>query len=262
MESPEIITNETVKREVPTAGTLVKTAPALAALAGPIDSSVSIYATEASFKLAQRTMQSLIGSAVVPDMYRNNLPNALAAYELANRMGLSVQTVMQNLDIIHGRPSWKSAFIVSAVNSCGKFGSLRFEYVGEPGTNEWGCRAYARDLVEGDIVKGPTVTIAIAKKEGWYDRKGSKWQSMPELMLSYRAATWFGRLYAPQILNGMQTADEIIDINYETVGVSRGSDRRAALNARLFSAPAAVEAVDYSDAVDVESEPINDELGI
>jgi len=35
---------------------------------------------------------------------------------------------------------------------------------------------------------------------------------MPELMLKYRAAAFFGRLYAPEVLMGMQTSEEVIDI--------------------------------------------------
>jgi len=34
---------------------------------------------------------------------------------------------------------------------------------------------------------------------------------MPELMLRYRAATFFGRLYAPDVLMGMRTAEELVD---------------------------------------------------
>lgn len=36
---------------------------------------------------------------------------------------------------------------------------------------------------------------------------------MPQLMLMYRAAAFFGRVYCPEILNGMHTADEIQDIS-------------------------------------------------
>ena len=35
---------------------------------------------------------------------------------------------------------------------------------------------------------------------------------MPELMFQYRAASFFGRLYAPDILKGMQTVDEVKDV--------------------------------------------------
>jgi hypothetical protein len=51
----------------------------------------------------------------------------------------------------------------------------------------------------------------MAKAEGWVSRKGSKWATMPELMLMYRAASFFGRLYAPEVLMGMHSMEEIQD---------------------------------------------------
>jgi hypothetical protein len=32
--------------------------------------------------------------------------------EIANRMGMGIFQVMQNLNVIHGRPSWSSQFII------------------------------------------------------------------------------------------------------------------------------------------------------
>jgi len=52
----------------------------------------------------------------------------------------------------------------------------------------------------------------MAAAEGWATKAGSKWKTMPELMLRYRAAAFFGRLYAPDILMGMQTAEEAVDV--------------------------------------------------
>jgi hypothetical protein len=57
----------------------------------------------------------------------------------------------------------------------------------------------------------------MAKKEGWFNRNGSKWQTMPELMLRYRAATFFSRLYCPEITMGMHSREEVEDITYEEV---------------------------------------------
>jgi hypothetical protein len=54
--------------------------------------------------------------------------------------------------------------------------------------------------------------MEMAKAEGWIDKTGSKWKTMPELMLKYRAAAFFGRLYAPEIMMGLYSADEIVDI--------------------------------------------------
>jgi hypothetical protein len=54
--------------------------------------------------------------------------------------------------------------------------------------------------------------MEMAKLEGWLDKPGSKWKTMPELMLKYRAAAFFGRLYAPEIMMGLYSADEVVDI--------------------------------------------------
>ena len=62
----------------------------------------------------------------------------------------------------------------------------------------------------GKNIKGSTVSIAMAKAEGW--TRNSKWRTMPEQMLKYRAATFFGRQYIPDLLLGVQTSEEVVDI--------------------------------------------------
>ena len=55
----------------------------------------------------------------------------------------------------------------------------------------------------------------MAKKEGWYSKSGSKWQTMPELMLAYRASAFFARVHVPEALMGISTAEENEDISKE-----------------------------------------------
>ena len=55
----------------------------------------------------------------------------------------------------------------------------------------------------------------MAKKEGWYSKSGSKWQSMPIQMMMYRAGAFFGRVHGPDILMGLPLADEMNDIKKE-----------------------------------------------
>jgi hypothetical protein len=52
----------------------------------------------------------------------------------------------------------------------------------------------------------------MAAAEGWTTKKASKWLTMPELMLQYRAAAFFGRVYCPEILNGLYSEQEVTDI--------------------------------------------------
>ena len=177
--------------------------------------SVSVYENEKSFEHAQRIAKSLAQAELVPNEYKNNIPNTLIAIEIANRIGASPMMVMQNLNIINGKPSWSSTFIISAINNCGKFSPLQFEVSGSGATLT--CYAHTKDLKSGNILKGPKVTMQMAKAEGWLDKKGSKWLTMPELMIMYRSATFFGRLYCPEILMGMQSVDEVIDITHQEI---------------------------------------------
>jgi hypothetical protein len=163
-----------------------------------------------TFELVQRQAKALSMSSLVPDNFKNNIPNCIIALEMASRMNASPMAVMQNIYIVHGKPSWSSQFIISCINSCGKFSPLRFEMIGEG--DDATCFARAEDVATGHRIEGPPVSIAMAKKEGWFSKNGSKWQTMPELMLRYRAATFFGRLYCPEMLMGMHTRDEIEDM--------------------------------------------------
>jgi hypothetical protein len=170
----------------------------------------------AGFELMQRGAKAFAASSLVPQAYQNNVPNCIIALELAQRIGASPLMVAQNLYVVHGRPSWSAQFLIAAVNQCGRFTALQYEWSGKANTDEWTCRAWAKDKATGDRVQGPAVSIAMAKKEGWYAKNGSKWQSIPELMLMYRAATFFARTNAPELTMGLSTDDEareIIDVH-------------------------------------------------
>lgn len=160
------------------------------------------------FEVAQRMAKALVTSDLVPEQFRGpeKLGNALIALELAQRIGASPMAVMQNIHIIHGRPSWSASFIIAALNSCGRFSPLRFKTAGTG--DEKTCVAWAYDVSTKEVLEGPEVSIAMAKAEGWATKAGSKWKSMPDLMLRYRAAAFFGRLYAPDVLSGMSTSEE------------------------------------------------------
>lgn len=185
------------------------------------EQSVELTPSEGAFSVqgfdhAQRVAKMLSSSSLIPEQYRGNIQNTMIALEMANRIGASPLMVMQNLYIVHGRPSWSSSFIIAALNSCRKFSPLRFEISGDG--DEFGCRAWAYDLTNNnERIEGPKVTMKMAKSEGWVDKNGSKWKTMPELMMRYRAAAFFGRLYAPEIMMGMQTAEEVIDITPQEI---------------------------------------------
>ena len=175
--------------------------------------SVSVGLTSLQgFELAQRAAKLLASSTLVPKEYQGNISNCVIALNMAARVGADPLMVMQNLVIVHGRPTWSSQFLISTVNTCGRFSALRYEFFGEPGTDGWGCRAWAIEKATGEKLVGTDVTIKIAKDEGWYNKNGSKWKTIPQQMLMYRAGSWWTRAYAPELSMGLQTAEEAGDI--------------------------------------------------
>ena len=175
-----------------------------------INGESSIYQTPDSFEFAQRQAKSLCESNLVPTSYQGQkgLPNCLVALEMSKRMNLSPLTVMQNLNIIHGTPSWSAQFISSQILGCGRFENFDYLVKGEGETLEVQC--VAKRVEDQKIVKGTAVSMKMARLEGW--TRNSKYTSMPELMLRNRAATFFGRQFIPDLLLGVQTSEEVVDI--------------------------------------------------
>lgn len=163
------------------------------------------------------------------------LPNCIVALNMAVRMNADPLMIMQNLHVIEGRPSWSSQFIIAMLNSSGKFSPLRFE-LSDPGEEEtieyqvnvWtkgnksvekrtatfrhqSCVAWVTEKATGERLQSPKVTMAMARDEGWIGKNGSKWQTMQEVMLQYRTASLLGRFYAPELLMGLQSREEVED---------------------------------------------------
>ena len=175
-----------------------------------VEGESSIYKNTDSFEFAQRQAKSLCESNLVPISYQGQkgLPNCLVALEMSKRMNLSPLTVMQNLNIIHGRPTWSAQFISSQIMGCGRFENFDYLVKGEGETLEVQC--IAKRIADQKIIKGTAVSMKMARLEGW--TKNPKYSSMPELMLRNRAATFFGRQYIPDLLLGVQTSEEVVDI--------------------------------------------------
>ena len=153
----------------------------------------------------------LAKSTIVPVAYQNRPENTFVALDMASRMGISPMVVMQNLFVIQGKPSWSGQAMASMIRNSKEFKKVTLHYVGTEGKDDWGAYVTAERANDGLLIKGATVTIAVAKKEGWYQKSGSKWQTIPELMLAYRAYAWFARVHAPEIMMGLQSTEEVYD---------------------------------------------------
>ena len=238
-----------------------------------------------SYELMLRTAKLLSSSTLVPAAYRANddkkvenknaIPNCVIALNMACRMGADPLMVMQNLYVVEGRPSWSSQWIIAAINGCGRFSPLRFEIrsLGEKeveySVTEWvnrerttkklkatvqniECVAWATEKESGEKITSPAVSVEMAVKEGWYGKNGSKWQTMPEVMLRYRTASFFGKLYAPELLMGLQTVEEIQDARVMEASHDGSGGYSVDIDSLKHSNP---------ESNEIESEVINPETG-
>ncbi len=236
--------------------------------------SVSFFDLQ-GFELMQRVAKGFSQSTLVPKSYQGNLPNCMVALNLARRIGADPLMVMQNLDLIHGNPSWRSQFLIASVNTCGRFTPLTYQWSGTEGEDDWGCTAVATSKVTGEVLEGTTITIKMAKEEGWYHRQGSKWKTMPKQMLLYRAAAFWTRAYAPELSLGLLTQEEshdIVDLAPDDGGTYKILDRRRptvapeppfSISNALddFAQPEATMRPESPNASTEDSEPLQESVG-
>jgi hypothetical protein len=257
-----------------TPATTPKSADKPSALATTSDTQgMNAYASSANFEAGIRMAKSLAAGTMVPTQYQNNISNCLIAMELASRVGASVFAVMQNLDIIHGRPGWRGTFLIATVNGSKRFTPIRFRWEedGQPTTptninkrkDSFGCRAVAKDSETGEELVGALITWEMVKAEGWNSKSGSKWKTMPEQMFMYRAGAFWTRVYSPETSLGMQTQEEVFDtVGYEVKDspVRLQSADLLSLEAELLnkpSEPKSAPAIQHDDdgRIDSQREP-------
>lgn len=171
----------------------------------------------------RRTAQLITkGGDMIPAAFRGdqNLPQAMMCADLAIKIGVSPVTLAQNMHFVKGKVGYSGKILIMLLNTHPKYkGGLKYD--------EWEddrlgscCLAWTLDRETGEKVKGVIVSMAMAKAEGWMSNK--KWQSMPQLMLRYRAASFFASTNCPEKVAGLMSIDEIESIeNRKSSGANK-----------------------------------------
>ena len=180
------------------------------------DSAMAPLLDTAKFEHLWRVSKLFAASNFIPDAFQGKPENCFIALQLACQLKMQPFTLFNTLYIIHGKPAFEAKMLIAMANSSGVFeGPIRYKYTGEG--DKRACTAYAKMVSTGETVE-QTVSIELAKKEGWYDKKDkngnliSKWRTMPDLMLAYRSASWLIRLYCPEVMYGFTSKEEAEDI--------------------------------------------------
>lgn len=185
------------------------------------DLSSGIYSSSDTFKLAYQMAKGLSESTLVPMQFQKNPANCLIALEQSNRLGISPMAVMQNLYIVQGRPSFSSSFIIALINSSKKYDmELQFDEEEKDG-KPYACTCWTE--LNGRRVSGIKITMDMADKEGWLNKNGSKWKTIPQVMLRYRAASFFARMNCPELSIGLYSKEELDDMPKKSATASLNS---------------------------------------
>lgn len=180
--------------------------------------STNVFSDPEAFQNLFNIGKMFASSSLVPQAYQGKPMDCAIACDMANRMNVSPMFVMQNLYAVKGKPQWSGQACMSMIKASPLFKSVKPVYTGQKNTDSWGCYISAIRKEDGEEVHGVEVTIKMAKDEGWYSKKDkygnetSKWQTMPELMLAYRASAFFARVHISNSLMGCSVEGEAEDI--------------------------------------------------
>jgi hypothetical protein len=228
------------------------------------NSQYSMLLDTRKFAHMQRVATLFAATALVPVQYQNNMADCFVAMQMAMRLGVDPLMFMQASYVVHGRPGMEAKFVIALINSSGMFvGPLRYALSGKG--DDRGCEAYAIRKEDGSEVRGPRVDMKMAKAEGW--TKNSKWQTMQDLMLTYRSAAFFGRTVCPERLMGMQTVEELEDVGPRLIEsrvvevADPGKSRIAQLNEKIRENIPQNVAAGQTASTQVEERVQNEEAG-
>lgn len=216
------------------------------------------------FELEQRKAKAFVATDFFPTHLRKgnetaNIGTAIIVLDLAQRMNIGALEVAQSIYIIHGKPSFETKFLVARLNSSGLLKG-RLQTIVSPDGNSAHCEAI--DAQTGQLLKGTTITMEMARREGWLSKNGSKWQTMPELMMKYRAQSFFINEFFPEVKYGLKTSDEVEDIVTFEPNEQSKTPPKAGLNELLSSSekPSSSVGAKNSQTEYIEAAPLEVEI--
>ena len=206
---------------------------------------VSIFQRANSFEEMYRMAELFARSSFVPgggaSSFQNNPSNCLIAMDIAFRLGLMPTAIFPHLYVISGRPALSAQFMIALVNRSGKFTRIQWEegVDGEVECSLDGRRykapnyyatAFFTEFATGETFYSTRVDVELARANGWLSKNQSKWQTIPREMCRWRAASFLAKNYCPELILGLEFADEVADYDAEAPRPTRRTRRAAVAN--------------------------------
>lgn len=171
-------------------------------------------AKQQNFEVMQREARLFSASPLIPQHLRQGGPeqalaNCYIALKMANTMGEDPLVVLQNIHVVNGKVGFATQYMIARANASGVFkGRINWK-VDKSDPKNLSVTAYAT-LSETEERVEFTADMAMAQAENW--TKNAKYKTMPEVMLRYRSAAFLIRFYAPDVMLGYHTSEEVEDV--------------------------------------------------
>jgi hypothetical protein len=193
--------------------------PATTAIAqrAPVRMGVAPTTVEEGWRLAQFIAQS----DLVPKGYKNRPADVLVAIQYGMEVGLPPMAALHSIYVTNGRPSlWGDGFL-AVIMAAPVYRDHHEYYIVDGGERDF---LTAADMAKDDTMavttfwrkdserpRTATFSIAKAKKAGLWTKSGP-WTEYPDRMLKYRARGFAGHDAFPDVLRGIKSAEELIDL--------------------------------------------------
>lgn len=183
---------------------------------------VSIFQRFNSLDEMNRCSQMLAASLFAPREFQGRPENCFIAIDLALSLGIEPTQILPHLYVINGRPALSAQFMISLVNRSNLFTRIRWEegIDGDVEYDAYGKRqtmpnyyavAYFTELATGETFSSIRVDLELARSNGWLGKNESKWRVMPQQMCRWRSAAWLVKNYCPEVVLGLEQAEEVAD---------------------------------------------------
>ena len=159
----------------------------------------------------------LASSSLVPSGFRGKPEDVFVAIEFGQMVGLNPMQALTNIAVINGRPSIWGDAALALVKASGKMEYIK-EYFKDDGTAV--CETKRKDE---SVAVVREFSIKDAEKAGLLNK--STWKQYPKRMLQMRARAWALRDAYPDVLSGIQIAEEMQDV--EVVEETQRSEIKA-----------------------------------
>lgn len=185
-------------------------------------------------------------SGMVPAHFQGKPEACLVALMYAEQLCEHPMLIFQELSVINGRPSTSARFAIARANKSGILqGPITWKSKGTGDSLEVTASAVLAGT--GEVIT-TTVSMKEAQADGW--TRNSKYKSIPEQMLRWRAATRLINLYLPEVLFGLGVKDEVENVSVRNITPTSSPNVIAELNEQIQAAAEPVEATVVEAAPD------------